>query len=541
MATNTLNVGFKKGSSEKLKALTSYTPGTFYLTEDTDKLYFANESNELKLLNSGIRIYQNINELPTTVSGAKEKVSVGDFGYIIDTGASAVNTHGGNILVVCTAISGDSITWTQVNPDNNNILSVINIANTSVEDKKATITTSIVDNKNVKVEKAYTLIAGDNVHLGTDAEGNLKISADNDATHYTLSAGTESSEQGNISLTPTAGDSTSVKITGDTGITVSTETDGVKITGTDYKNTGAAIVADDTGAIKVSVSDVSGTQVSDGLTLDIKYGAEETKSSAKFINGVASLNIYTKDEIDDKFTDELARFDAMEYAGTVSSEDFEEKLVGSVKIGTVYKASDIFSFNGVYVKTGDLVIAGKGSGDEGSETGVIWDVVPSGDDQTITGNTTSSAVSVSDGSGVIAGFSLTADTSPISVEGVVNGKTTSFTVKHDTIEKKTSTVEDGLTQLENQDLTFTTVTGITRDDYGHITNVETTEVTVKDTWNTITDVSMTTEDITNGVKLSTGITTKEGTPIGNVNITGSGIDVTQADNAINIALNWGEF
>ena len=47
MADTTLNVSFLRGTQSKLDGLSTFQPGAFYLTEDTDRLYFAQSASEL--------------------------------------------------------------------------------------------------------------------------------------------------------------------------------------------------------------------------------------------------------------------------------------------------------------------------------------------------------------------------------------------------------------------------------------------------------------------------------------------------------------
>ena len=60
-----INVGFLRGSQANLKALNTYKEGSFYLTTDTDRLYFAQSSSELVDLNQYIikKTYSEITSL----------------------------------------------------------------------------------------------------------------------------------------------------------------------------------------------------------------------------------------------------------------------------------------------------------------------------------------------------------------------------------------------------------------------------------------------------------------------------------------------
>lgn len=98
MADN-LNVSFLRGSQNKLNGLSSFQPGAFYLTTDTDRLYFAQSASELVYLNRYITTVESKDNLPQL-----SDVSVGDFYYVAT----------GNIL--CTKATEDATKWTQINP-----------------------------------------------------------------------------------------------------------------------------------------------------------------------------------------------------------------------------------------------------------------------------------------------------------------------------------------------------------------------------------------------------------------------------------------
>lgn len=49
------NVKFLKGTQSNFNGLTQFTDGAFYLTTDTDRLYFAQSSTECVPLNQFIR------------------------------------------------------------------------------------------------------------------------------------------------------------------------------------------------------------------------------------------------------------------------------------------------------------------------------------------------------------------------------------------------------------------------------------------------------------------------------------------------------
>lgn len=95
------NVMFKKGLSTSLP-LTNAVPGSFYLTEDTNRLYVGKDDKTLAELNRYVHVVANVASLPA--NPAKD-----DFCYIA----------AGNILAVCTNPNAATAEakWTQINPD----------------------------------------------------------------------------------------------------------------------------------------------------------------------------------------------------------------------------------------------------------------------------------------------------------------------------------------------------------------------------------------------------------------------------------------
>lgn len=97
------NVSFLRGTQSKLNALlaagSGYTEGAFYLTTDSDRLYFAQSANELVHLNHNVIHVASVSALPTPAEATE-----GDFYY-----AKAEN-------VLCTKVGS---AWVQINKDTN--------------------------------------------------------------------------------------------------------------------------------------------------------------------------------------------------------------------------------------------------------------------------------------------------------------------------------------------------------------------------------------------------------------------------------------
>ena len=72
------NVSFLRGTQAGLEKLTTFTEGAFYLTTDSDRLYFAQSSTELVHLNHNVIHVASISKLPPIA-----EATVGDFYYAI--------------------------------------------------------------------------------------------------------------------------------------------------------------------------------------------------------------------------------------------------------------------------------------------------------------------------------------------------------------------------------------------------------------------------------------------------------------------------
>lgn len=96
-----MNVNFYKGLSTELKTLNTYNPGSFYLTTDTSRLYYADDKDALLDLNKYIIFTNSIDDLRT--AGAGEK---GDIYYCIQE----------NVLATYNVELGG---WIQINANTN--------------------------------------------------------------------------------------------------------------------------------------------------------------------------------------------------------------------------------------------------------------------------------------------------------------------------------------------------------------------------------------------------------------------------------------
>ena len=163
------NVGFLRGSQANLNTLmtgkTGIKEGSFYLTNDTNRLYFGKSATELVALNEGVITVAAIANLPT---GADLSNEIGHFYY-----ATAEN-------ILC-VYNGQQ--WVQINPDTDTQVSSVSTA-VAVAENAATATTTLKfsrDGKNLDdtENKSATLkFVGADLVLTANGVDGIKLTGD---------------------------------------------------------------------------------------------------------------------------------------------------------------------------------------------------------------------------------------------------------------------------------------------------------------------------------------------------------------------------
>ena len=302
----------------------------------------------------------------------------------------------------------------------------------------------------------------------------------------------------------------SFNIKGGGGVQVGVDGDDITISGGAITSVSESF--SNTGEHSIVIVDGAGTKTAK-MTPEIEYGAGQTKSTAKFISGKASLNIYTKDEVDNKIGQELKAINAMTYRGTIGSGgqysvNASGVVVPSSGSSTVdVHSGDVFIVSGAGAtlggntgNIGDMFIA---SGTEDANgvipsNDIIWTYVPSGDEAVRAysfGLSTDSGLSclilkddVNNVRGkLIAGKTASGDTAS---EFDLTASGTSITIKH-AAHSLTTTAETAASQTAANTLTFVAVTDVITNSSGHVTGIKTKSITVTDTHNAITAVAKT--------------------------------------------------
>ncbi len=582
------NVKFLKGTQENFNGLTQFTDGAFYLTTDTDRLYFAQSTSECVPLNQFIRTVTKTQFEALTSA----QVSQGDYYYITDQ----------NILAIAD-YDGGSLKWTQLNPDTNTntTFNEMNFEG-SVTDNTVTITEKLKEYNAITGKQTGNALAGDLKLKGTNG---IALTAENDAHSttitvegdtYSLSSNINDARQYEAGVAYHVGDIVvingkyqrcKIEVAADSnksaaaiigsfeelnaGISL-VSANGQESSTFGFKagsnvtigqtNSQITVSAEDTtldrGSLDISnnttqgfdidVADSKGFKVSGTLDPTIKVGS----SSVHFVNGAADLPVYTTSEIDSKFKG----LNGMTYKGTIGGA--VAKLPESnVSSGDTYMvATASFEAGSIIAKNGDLLIA---VGEEGADgyipsNGITWTHVPSGDDSfqnsTYKGVATPGSniwgIKEVSSDQLVGDIQFVAGTN-MNISSTLGGSDKNdpnsiiTTIQHGSVGAADVTSTTNATPAENPDVTtFTAVTGIGRDSNGHVASVTTKQFNIQDTTYTFG------AEVENN-KIVTKLTDSANTPQAvTYGVTSSSLNVTTSAAAannvtVNVELEWDSF
>ena len=528
------NVGFKLGTQAKVDALlktpgTSVVEGSFYLTSDTHRLYIgqkatASDTNaQLFPVNEGVITVATTNDLPT-VSESDKQVYAGRFYYVTN----------GNILCV---YNGKS--WVQINPDTDTY-----VKSHSYSIDGGEITDNILLSNGKDQNATFTVTGANGVQIsGTGTT--LTITGDK----YSLSS-TVASNKATVKLdSANTTNDTSVVLAGGNNVTI-TQDAGTKEVTIKSNNT--------------KLNSLTGAAVEEGFTIEgnnsdgskataatinpqIKVG-KTTQPIAKFVNGTATLDVYSTKDIDDK----MKALNAMVYKGTLGKAGTVKTLpTSNICIGDTYLAAENVTINEHTVYAGSLIIA-RGTEDTSgfiTTNTLVWDIVESTKDadtqykfQTITGG-----IKLHANTGGDAGQLVVNGGTDVSVATASTDATTdqTLTVNHKAVTRTDSTDPD-LSQTKNSTTDVTVITGVTTSGTGHVTSVKTRKIKLVDSNTTLKSIS---NAVTAASNIATVTSTVKGTlgagadtsATGTFKVASTSMTVTGSNNQVNIDLTWGTF
>ena len=512
------NVNFKRGLQSSIAthlADPNYTwdEGTFYLTTDTNRLYFAQSSTNLVNLNQYIRFWSG-NSLPTV--STVPTLADGDIYY----------WEGYNILAIRDSNADGG--WTQLNPDTAlaaNQTAIVGVASNGGTGLR--ISTSVRDTNNTVASGNFELVPG-NSNVSITNSGNvitITTQDENDDTTYQIGTTqtTNNSNTATVTLTPTlhgtAGTVQSITISGDGDTHVESDASGnITISSTggvgniaQYFNT--------SGNLSTVVTAVDTTVISSRSVLpQITYGATGNTSTATFngadntaTTGTAVLDVYTTSQVDTLISQALGNANALTYAGVLTGSNIDDVLVSTANAGEVWKVGEDISKNGTLVHpedstkngtahAGDLVIS------SGTDGNVTWEVVPSGDDQVISVDlpTTNNSVRILDNSILLGGFSINGDNAIIGVTPTVANDMKTYTISHAVPAANSGTAVTisqvvtsgaGATALAGATsaavpttIDIPVITGLSIDSYGHVVDATGQTYRITDTHGAIDSI-----------------------------------------------------
>ena len=558
------NIQFLLGTQANLEKYISGSStaieGTFYLTNDTHRLYVGTSAGTAVPVNEGVITVSNIDAL--------QHVSAhpGEFYYVT----------AGNILCVY-----DGKQWVQINNNTDTYLAKTDTV-VSLADQVATITTNYTMNDGTTpISDSWNLAVAEGVKVSIDAATDKVILTGVVNDSFGVSA---ASNIATVTLRDSFNNEKTFKVkTGDTNtmtVGASAEGDAIVLNVKNMANTGLKVTPEATG-FRVGVTDIMGTQ-SDVINPSIKVGAssDDTKhKTLNFVNGTATLPIYTKEEIDDI---KLA-LNAMTYrglVGTSASSTNPQKVIkawatvkaGSAEIGDTYLfAEQVTDGSNVYSK-GTMAIA------RGVETNgvipagnVIWDFVEStvntdtkyelnnqataagtaGFVQLVgkLGGITESGKKIFFEDGTAIKASVTVDNNghahiSFAHEGITASKTTG------TVAQNAATYASSNDKAESV-TTITALESITVNAQGHVTNFKTNTITLKDTNAVINSVGMSVGAadaakevvLTSSVQLKDGAGTTMTAKTGTLKMKSDTLVFNQVDSGktLGIDLVWGSF
>lgn len=565
MASGTIGVGtniqFLLGTQANLEkyiaGTTKAAEGSFYLTNDTHRLYVGTASGTAVPVNEGVITVPSVDSLKTITAHP------GEFYYV----------SGGNILCVYTGSE-----WVQINNNTNTYLTKTD-ATVSLVDQVATITTNYTLNTGTSdISDSWNLAVADGIKVSIDAATDKVILTGVVNNSFGVSA---ASNIATVTLKDSFNNEKSfkVKTADDMTMTVDADGDAVSLKVKNMSNTKMEVTPKSAG-FEIGVTDIMGTQ-SATLNPSIKVGAsaDETKhQTLNFVNGTATLPVYTAKEIDDI---KLA-LNAMTYRGLVATsastggnaptQAWATVKAASAEIGDTYLFSEqVTDGSNIYSK-GTLAIA------RGTETNgvipagnVIWDFVES----TVNTDTKYSLNNQATATGA-AGFvqlvgSLGGTTEPGKKVFFEDGTaiTASVTVDNDghahvsfnhvgiTATKSTGTTTQSAATYSTADdkaentTTITAIESITVNAQGHITNFKTNTITLKDTNAVIGSVGMSVGaasaanevTVTSSVALKDGAGTSMTARTGSFKMKSDTLVFNQKDSgtSLGIDLVWGSF
>ena len=555
------NLGFTLGLESSLASITSAVDGLFYLTSDTHRLFIGDKDGHLSPVNQGVISVDNVASLPTTgeqgqfyyaeaenilcVRSGSQWVQINPNTYLNEftnsvagiTNGAKVTTGGklsnGNIVTKVGNFNivgdGTEVKVTNSGTDTVSITGAKYTLNNTISETNGKVTEaySTLKRDGTKVSDTFSIIPGSNITFEKNAEGKLVIKADDQAS-------------------------------------------GAKITSFVASNNGSSSTP--SNGFHFVITDGSKKQYQTDIQPIIEYGGGSTKSTINFVDGKATLDIYTKDEIDNTVLSNFQKtVNAMTYKGVVDAKNGPIRTLPTtnVQIGDVWMMTtsevggEVFPGSGDTTKyqSGTLAIAQGTEGSDGYITSstLNWVIVQNfnTDTQYTFKGTTSDksgtwTVTQKQGPTTSTAGTLVIGTSgntPIDVAATEKNGTLTIQIDH---KAQTVTRNDDIPVWSGSSTTPATdlfvgnvITQINTNTTGHITSVETKTISIK---NPTLEGSSSTTNTTDkkSAKRTHTLKLKNGNAVisavtAETTVKSDSLEVVADNGAIKIDMVWGHF
>lgn len=536
---------FLSGLSTNLSKV-DITNGNVYVTTDEHIMYADLGGKRLRL--SDIVMVNTTADLPT---------------YPPEERKTALYYVRKDNILCCYNTTESTSGWVQINAApvlENIIASSETVYSEVVVGEKAKAKLSLYDKNGTDVTENFSLIvaSGNTATTNVNADSNGIVITSADTITSNSLAASAASNVATITLGETKSgynaDGTA-KTANTTNHTLKLNNNGgvaITTTGSDQINLNVAPESitnafDSNGSFTTTIQLADGDEVSStGITPVIKYGYGAVKATAQFANGTATLSdLYTKTEVDAAITAQLKTANAMTFVGSVGGTTNLPVANSGVAVGDTYivsTAGDIKNTSGTLVQTGakvgDLFIATGTETDGKITSNLEWKYVPAGNDDLYQYSAVASdskftlvqsfASEESDVGAIAIGDGLT---------GSANGTTLTIAHPTKTVSAKTSSAS---LSAANTTQTFSAISGVTYDDYGHVTAITTSTYSVAN--HALASITYSASAASNVATVKTVVAQESGEEVeGSFSVQSNNLTVTASSSTVTIDLVWGEF
>lgn len=381
-----MNVKFLKGSQAEFEKVAGrYKPGAFYLVINDNKsaedykkpsrLYYGVDENNCVPVNQGINVVDTIADLPQSFN----KNTAGEFYYAKDKNILCINNGKG---------------WVQTNTDTvldtSKENSNVSVNSNPEKPNGVSITNTIADSSGNIITETYDIMGSDYIQIeavpaiGNNGVDTVKLSLkginyqlNSSLKEKTLNVNLNNGDTGAGNFNITAGSNVNIAktSTGNYTLSVNKAVDSIDVvnhaTGTGF-----------TASISGPGVQVAGNNTTLSADIDPEITLEGKTGSYKFKNGVLTLPVYSKQDIDNQFR----TINAMVFRGGFQVRNgaivYDNSDIAEITEGNtfIYTGAEDTLWNGHHLRPGDLIIA-SGEENNGVITGTInWTYVPSADD-----------------------------------------------------------------------------------------------------------------------------------------------------------------